>query len=158
MKRKYKRISLILLLCLIGYYIYYAEKKTYGLNKLANDQFNTIDNLSDIVENLDTNPAYPCKWIGLCLITAYSSSIDETDSTPFITAYNTQIREGVVACNWLEKGTQIHIEGLGWFVVEDRISDKMARRHGYNVIDIWMPTKREALEFGIQVLSVSKLK
>jgi len=151
------RIALIVLLCLIGSYIYYAAE-IKRLNKLATDQLNTIDKLSDIVEKLDTNPSYPCKWLGLCLITAYSSSIDETDNTPSVTAYNTQTREGIVACNWLEKGTKTYIEGLGWFVAEDRLSDKMARRYGYDVIDIWMPSKKEAIEFGIKVLSVSTLK
>ncbi|MDO8558536.1 MAG: hypothetical protein Q7S09_05135 [bacterium] len=80
-------------------------------------------------------------------LTAYSSSIDETDSTPFITASNTRVRDGVVATNMLPFGTRIRMPslfGTKEFIVEDR----MHRRH-QNRIDIWFPSKKEALRFGI---------
>lgn len=79
-------------------------------------------------------------------ITAYSSSPDETDSTPFITARNTRVRDGIVAANSLAFGVKIMIPeifGEKIFVVEDR----MHQRYG-NRIDIWMPSKKMALEFG----------
>src|SRR3990167_1248447 len=38
-------------------------------------------------------------------ITAYSSTPEETDSTPFITASGTHVRDGVVAANFLPLGT-----------------------------------------------------
>jgi len=79
-------------------------------------------------------------------ITAYSSSIDETDNDPFITASGEWVRDGIVAANFLPFGTEIKIPELYGdkvFVVQDR----MHPRKKYQV-DIWFPSKAEALEFG----------
>lgn len=80
-------------------------------------------------------------------ITAYSSTPEETDDTPFITAANTNVRDGIVATNMFPFGTKIKIPKLFGdkiFIVED----KMHRRKK-NFIDIWMPSKEQAKEFGI---------
>ncbi len=80
-------------------------------------------------------------------VTAYSSSFDETDETPFITASGKYVFEGLVAANFLSFGTKIKIPelfGERIFVVEDRMHE---RKH--NFIDIWMPTKEMAKNFGI---------
>lgn len=79
-------------------------------------------------------------------ITAYSSSVDETDSTPFITASNTRTRDGVVAANFLPFGTKVKIPELFGdkvFVVEDRMHRRFSDR-----LDIWFPSKGEAKQFG----------
>jgi|SRR3989344_6704847 len=82
-------------------------------------------------------------------LTAYSSSADETDSTPFITASGSKTRHGVVASNDLPFGTRIRIQdkfGDRVFTVEDR----MHRRYtGKEYMDLWMPSKHEALRFGV---------
>lgn len=80
-------------------------------------------------------------------VTAYSSSPEETDSTPFVTAMNTQVRDGIVAANFLPMGTKIRIPaifGEREFVVEDRM-----HRRKTDFVDVWMPTKEEAQHFGI---------
>jgi 3D (Asp-Asp-Asp) domain-containing protein len=80
-------------------------------------------------------------------ITAYSSSPDETDDTPFITANGTIVHDGVVASNMLPFGTKIKIPALFGdkvFTIEDRMSPKY-----YRTIDIWMPSKDEAVVFGL---------
>ena len=85
--------------------------------------------------------------------TAYSSTIDQTDSTPFITASGTTVRDGVVACNFLKFGTKIRfpeIYGHKIFIVEDRMADNA-------MIDIWFPDRQSALNFGKQVLLVQIL-
>jgi len=79
-------------------------------------------------------------------VTAYSSSVDETDNDPFITASGEWVRDGIVAANFLPFGTEIKIPelyGKKVFVVQDR----MHPRKKYQ-IDIWFPTKQEAIEFG----------
>ncbi|MEK7564750.1 MAG: hypothetical protein AAB501_00740 [Patescibacteria group bacterium] len=89
-------------------------------------------------------------------VTAYSSSIDETDSTPFITASGKKVRDGIVAANFLPMGTKIRIPemfGNKIFVVEDR----MARRHAEKV-DIWFPTKQEAKTFGRKKLQIEVIE
>ena len=80
--------------------------------------------------------------------TAYSSTPDQTDDTPFITAKGTYVRDGIIAANFLPFGTKIRIPeiyGYRVFVVEDR----MNKRYWYNV-DIWFPERRQALTFGSQ--------
>ena len=80
-------------------------------------------------------------------ITAYSSAVDETDSTPNLTAMGTKTRYGVVATNILPFNTKIKIPSLFGdeiFTVEDRMNARMK-----NALDIWMPTKSAAFRFGV---------
>jgi len=89
-------------------------------------------------------------------VTAYSSTPEETDDTPFITASGSTVRDGIVATNLLPFGTKVQIPeyfGDKVFVVEDR----MHRRKTEN-IDIWMPTKQDALRFGITRAQILVLK
>jgi 3D (Asp-Asp-Asp) domain-containing protein len=83
------------------------------------------------------------------LVTAYSSSPEETDETPLITASGSYVRPGVVAANFLAFGTKIRLPeifGDQIFIVEDRLHKNYNDR-----IDIWFPTKEEALRFGYQI-------
>lgn len=80
-------------------------------------------------------------------VTAYSSAPEETDDTPFITAQGTPVRDGIIAANFLSFGTKVKIPELFGdriFIVEDRMHSRKK-----NFVDIWMPTKQEAKEFGI---------
>ena len=79
-------------------------------------------------------------------ITAYSSSADETDSTPFITASGTRVRDGVIASNAFPLGTKVKIPELFGdkvLTIEDRMHERFTDR-----IDVWMPSKWSALRFG----------
>ena len=83
---------------------------------------------------------------------AYSSTPDQTDSTPFITAAGTHVRDGVVAANFLPLGTVIKIPelyGEKTFVVEDR----MNKRYDYRV-DVWFSTREAAKEFGLRKIKI----
>lgn len=87
------------------------------------------------------------------IITAYSSTPDQTDSTPFITASNTRVRDGIVAANFLPFGTQIKIPAIYGdkiFTVEDRMKSNKK-------VDIWFPTRREALIFGAKIAEIEIL-
>ena len=89
------------------------------------------------------------------LITAYSSSVDETDETPFITASGSYVRSGIVAANFLPFGAAIRIPkifGNQIFIVEDRLHERNS-----NQVDIWLPTKKEALEFGVKISEIEIL-
>jgi 3D (Asp-Asp-Asp) domain-containing protein len=92
-------------------------------------------------------------WV---LVTAYSSTPDQTDSTPFITASGTQVRDGVIACNFLRFGTRVRfpqLYGNKIFVVEDR----MALRNSHKM-DIWFITRWQAKQFGVKWLKVEVLE
>ncbi|MBL7142352.1 MAG: 3D domain-containing protein [Candidatus Pacebacteria bacterium] len=83
------------------------------------------------------------------IITAYSSTSWETDSTPFVTAAGTWVRDGVIANNYFSFGTQLKIPelfGEKVFVVEDRMNWRKDNYH----IDIWFPSYWEAKEFGVK--------
>ena len=86
----------------------------------------------------------------LMYVTAYSSSVDETDSTPHVTASGTRTRDGVVASNLFPIGTKVKIPfGEKVLVVEDRMHNRFTDR-----IDVWMPSKWSALRFGKQRAAV----
>ena len=81
-------------------------------------------------------------------ITAYSSEVGQTDSTPFITASGTTVRDGIVAANFLRIGTKVRIPelfGEKVFTVEDRMNP----RYDYRM-DIWMAETDDAWQFGIK--------
>ena len=93
--------------------------------------------------------------------TGYSSSVRETDDTPFITASNTRTRSGVVAMSrdLLRRynpkapfgfGDTVHISGLGDFIVEDSMHWRWRKR-----IDIWFPSRTAARNFGIRDVTIT---
>ncbi|MFA6307378.1 MAG: hypothetical protein WCS88_04895 [Patescibacteria group bacterium] len=89
------------------------------------------------------------------MVSAYNSEVGQTDDTPFITAFNTQVRDGIVATNFLPKGTLVRfpeVYGDKQFVVEDR----MNKRYYYQM-DIWMAERSEAIKFGSQFLKMEIL-
>ncbi len=91
-------------------------------------------------------------WI---TVTAYSSEPRQTDSTPFTTAWITPVRDGVVALNFLPKGSMVRFPDLYGdkiFIVEDR----MNVRYPYRA-DIWMYTRAEAIAFGLKYLRMEEL-
>ena len=84
-------------------------------------------------------------------VSAYTSSKDETDDTPHLTASGSKTREGIVACpSRLEFGTKIEIEGKA-FVCEDRMNKRYRDREVY---DIWVSSKEVAYEWGRKTLDI----
>ena len=99
--------------------------------------------------------AFPAPEILKVWVTAYSSTPEETDDTPFITASGKTVRDGIVATNLLPFATKIKIPkifGDKIFVVEDRMHRRKA-----NFIDVWMPSKDAALKFGINFAEIEVL-
>jgi len=91
------------------------------------------------------------------VITGYSSTPEETDDTPFITAKGTLVRDGIVANNLLPFGTEIRIPELydnEIFIVEDRMNG----RAGFYHVDIWFPSKEEAQKFGAKLTYIEILE
>jgi 3D (Asp-Asp-Asp) domain-containing protein len=93
-------------------------------------------------------------------ITAYSSTVDQCDSTPCITANGYNLcennKENVIATNFLPFGTKIRIPkhfGDQVFIVQDR----MNARYYYRA-DVWMQTREKAKIFGIKYAEIEVLK
>lgn len=79
--------------------------------------------------------------------TGYSSTTDQTDSTPFTTSTGARVRLGVLAVSQdllplLPYGTTI-------FTVLDTMHPRMKR-----TLDIWFPTRAEALKWGRRSLDL----
>ena len=98
--------------------------------------------------------------------TAYNSLASQTDSTPHITATGTRTRPGVVALSRdmlrvFPYGTRVTIQDLSGrynfagrvFVVEDTMHARKT-----NQVDIWMPTYREAINFGTSRVRITALR
>lgn len=91
----------------------------------------------------------------LATITAYTSSVDETDDTPFITASGARTGHGIIACPpKYPFGTQVVLEGKT-FTCEDRMN---RRYHDQERFDIWVETKDVAFDWGVRDLEVKILK
>lgn len=96
------------------------------------------------------NPAETITY-SIGTVTAYTSEESQTDSTPFITASNQKVRDGIVANNCLAFGTKVEIAGKVY-----EVQDRKNKRYGCDWYDIWFESKEEALEFGIQELTIKK--
>jgi len=87
------------------------------------------------------------------LATAYSSTVDQCDSTPFITANGTHVHDGTLAANFLRFGTKVRFPSLYGdkiFTVEDRMRSNTK-------VDFWFPTRQEAKNFGARIIEMEIL-
>lgn len=85
-------------------------------------------------------------------VTAYSSTNGQTDDTPYITAFGTPVRDGIIAANFLPIGTVVRFPdkfGDKLFVVEDKMNERFSLQ-----VDVWMSDREEAKKFGIQFLKL----
>ncbi|OGY30672.1 MAG: hypothetical protein A3C02_02760 [Candidatus Andersenbacteria bacterium RIFCSPHIGHO2_02_FULL_45_11] len=100
---------------------------------------------------LSPRPAYfPQENFFAVTATAYSSTPEQTDSSPFITASGSHVRHGIIAANFLPLGTKIRL-GKEIYTVEDRMSK---RYNGEYRIDIWMASLDAAQNFGSRTLLI----
>ena len=98
-------------------------------------------------------PEYEVEKV-LAVVTAYSSTPDQTFGNPFVTASGARVRPGTIACPArLPFGTEIVLEGQN-FTCEDR----MAKRYRYGeYYDIWKDNYQEAVQWGRQTIEITVL-
>lgn len=80
--------------------------------------------------------------------TAYTSRLNETDASPFITADGSVVRDGYVATNVLPLGTKVRLPtvfGDKIFEVRDRMNPRYSNR-----IDVWTSGLAAAKAYGIK--------
>jgi 3D (Asp-Asp-Asp) domain-containing protein len=145
---------------IIGLTIFIASLSIIGLenNKIYGKESTAKENSFVSMENpiIITEEKKVKKTIKV-VITAYSSCPLETDDTPFLTANGSEVKEGIVANNLLPFGTEIRIPelyGNKVFVVQDRMNSKK----GYYHVDIWFPSKKQAIDFGAVQTYIEILK
>jgi len=87
-------------------------------------------------------------------VTGYSSTPDQTDATPYITAANTRVRPGILALSRdllreytpgapFAFGDKVTLAGVGTFRVEDTMARRFRKR-----ADIWFQTRDQARQWG----------
>jgi 3D (Asp-Asp-Asp) domain-containing protein len=88
------------------------------------------------------------------LSTAYSSTVDQTDGNPFVTASGNYVAKGTAAANFLPLGTIIELNGET-FTVWDRLN---SRYNGQLIVDIWMPSRLEAINYGVRTVEMKVVR
>lgn len=155
-RKLYPFLSLLSLLNLI--FPQHAAASTTAVSiEVQPEQFSTaaLGRVSDIA--LPTPPPAPAKRSTRVVVTAYSSSFGETDGDPFTTASGAKVADGVIAANGLRFGTKVRfpdVYGDKVFTVLDR----MSARYGRSRVDIWMPTKQAAMQWGVRSVRMEILK
>ncbi|MFZ5390977.1 MAG: hypothetical protein ACOZAJ_01735 [Patescibacteria group bacterium] len=110
---------------------------------------------AEITSRLPQAADKPARYVVRVPVTAYSSTPDQTDDTPFITARGTTVRPGIVAANFLPFGAMIRMPshfGNQVFVVEDRMNTRYDKR-----VDIWMESRQQAKQWGLRQVAIEVL-
>ncbi|MDP3901723.1 MAG: hypothetical protein Q8Q37_01975 [bacterium] len=137
-----KLLSAALLLNVLGFHINFAVP--FDLSQNISSAFES----GVIATSLYEKDALKIADRLVVTLTAYSSTPDQTDDSPFITASNTYVHDGTVAANFLPFNTRIMIPELFGdkiFVVEDRMHKRFSDR-----VDIWFAERSDAQRFGKQ--------
>lgn len=104
------------------------------------------------LEEPDLRLADTGEWVVIpATVTAYTSSVDETDQDPTITASGSVAGPGTIACPAKYPfGTKVRIGGRMY-----ECEDRMALRYRDTArFDIWIETKAEAYEWGVREVKV----
>ena len=84
------------------------------------------------------------------VISFYSSTPGQTDSSPFIAADGTRVFDGMIANNCLPFGTEVKIPALYGDKIF-KVHDRMNKRYGCSKFDIWMDAPvKELRKLGIK--------
>ena len=116
----------------------------------------TIPNTS-IADSASPVISYAVKKTIKVVVTAYSSTPDQTDDTPFIAANGKHVEDGMIANNMLPFGTKVRIPSLYGnkiFTIGDRMASYKSNYH----IDIWMPDRPTAIKFGVKSAEIEVLE
>jgi hypothetical protein len=143
-------VGLILALIIMNVYRVSTARAESSISA-KNKQKEPIETYSVSLEEYLFSPQVvsPDKTLS-AVLTGYSSTPDQTDDSPFISASGKYVYDGMVANNCLPFGTRIKIPklfGEKVFTVHDR----MNKRYGCGKFDIWMDApKKEIFQFGIK--------
>lgn len=81
---------------------------------------------------------------------AYSSTVGQTDSSPFITASGRRVGLGTLALNFLPIGTKVRI-GQQIYTVWDRMNSRYDNKY---IVDIWQPSRMAAMRYGARMVDM----
>ena len=84
------------------------------------------------------------------LSVAYSSTIGQTDDSPFITASGRRVGNGTLAANFLPIGARVRI-GQQIYTVWDRMNSRYDNKY---IVDIWHPSRMAATQYGARMVEM----
>lgn len=147
------KIDTVVLAIIIWQWIFSAKTLAYSLPK------------EEFAPKIAPNPEiqvdiFEVAYTKKTTITAYSSTPDQTDSTPCITANGFDVckhgEENIIAANFLPFGAKVRIPdhfGDKIFIVQDRMNSRYKNR-----VDLWMKDRLSAKKWGIKYAQVEILK
>jgi 3D (Asp-Asp-Asp) domain-containing protein len=101
------------------------------------------------------------EFLGNFRITAYCSCkkccgkwADNRPNGIVYGASGAELVAGVSVASPLPFGTEIYIDGLGDYVVQDRLAKWVVEKYGENLIDVYFDNHEEACQFGLKYLDV----
>lgn len=150
-------LGIISLIFIISGCVFWANSVLLRLD-VANAEIRIMRyQLSSIIEYLGR--ASP-EIIIPVIITAYSPTPDQCDSTPLITASNQKVRTGIIALSRdiekefnLKFGDRVEIIGYGVFEFQDRMNKRWKRK-----VDIFFWERNRAIQFGKKYGKIKILK
>lgn len=144
-----KNLTLVLIvatlaICFDPQFLINASEKPDYTQVFSN--LSVFDNINILQNNTLFATTYKPRKMMNVTVTGYSSTVDQCDDTPFITATGNHVRDGIIAANFLKFGTKVMIPelyGSKVFVVDDRMHPTLQ-----NNVDIWFPSRAQALALG----------
>lgn len=120
-------------------------------SKVSPEELTLVETVEGkLVHAKEITESKPPHRVMRAVITAYSSTPDQTDEDPFIAASGKRVHDGMIAANGFPFGTKVKIPSLYGdkiFTVEDRMNS----RYGQGRMDIWMDAPRpQVLAFGVK--------
>lgn len=154
-----KLINIFFFLVFFSFIFFPLGKEIKGQEKIEQIEKPILTERDTIVETfgINYNTIKKAKESYYMIITAYSSTEDQTDSSPFITASQKHVEDGIVANNLLPFGTKVKIPELYGdkiFIVEDRMHQRKGNYH----LDIWFKTRMEAQNFGVKRATIEVIE
>lgn len=152
-KTKLINLQTIALVLAVAFLFSLAPKSINAdLDKSTKDQLLISDSNGVCKVNIPYKVVKKIKMV----ITAYSSTAEQTDDTPFITASGKHVTDGIIANNMLPFGTKVRIPSLFGdkvFTVEDRMNQSKGKYHA----DVWYSEYSDAKAFGAKITNLEVL-
>ncbi len=133
-----------------------GDEETGTPEVIANEAVKPVGQRGQSDQLLPVIQPLPAKRTMVVVATAYTSTVAETDSDPFTTASGAKVADDVIAMNGMPFGTKVRLPdhyGDKVFTVLDRMSPRYGRNH----IDLWMPTKAQAKQWGVRSVRMEVL-
>lgn len=120
------------------------------------------DTPAEPIEAVTEEPEEPDKeFLGNFRITAYCSCkkccgkwADNRPNGIVYGASGKELKAGVSVASPLPFGTELYIDGLGDYVVQDRTANWVVEKYGEGIVDVYFDSHEAACEFGLKHLDV----